>query len=147
MHDLVREHAGQLGLVAHLRHQPARDEDVPAGRGEGVQLRRVEHAELPRQVGALGLRGEPAADAVHVALQALVGDERRSAEQLRGELAADLDLLLFGDLAGGLADVLGGVDQPVEVQPELRLRRRGGGERQRGEQRGQPPGAHWPTFG
>jgi hypothetical protein len=95
---------------------------VAARRGEGVELRRLQHAEAPGELGPLGLRGEPAPDLVHVALQRLVRGERRGAEQPRGHAAADLDLLLLLDAAGGLAHVLAEVEQPIQVQVELRLR-------------------------
>ena len=47
---------------------------------------------------------------------------------MRSDVAADSDLFLLVDLAGGLADVLDRVDQPVDVevaQVELRMRGRG----------------------
>ena len=47
---LVAEHAGQLGLVADVREQPAGDVDEAAGQGERVDGRRIEHGEGPGQV-------------------------------------------------------------------------------------------------
>ena len=131
--DLVRQHAGELGLASHALEQAAGDEDVAARHGEGVELRRLQHAEAPRQVRPLGLRGEPAADVVDVALHALVRHQRRGAEQPRRDVLADLDLFLFVDLLRRLADVLGGVEQPVDV--ELRLRGQGRAQRAQREYR------------
>jgi hypothetical protein len=114
---------------------------VPPGTAKGVELRRLHHAELPWQVGALGLRREPAADAVHVALQVLVFRERRGAEQARGHVLADLDLLGLGDVGRRLDHVLGGVDQLVDVEAiEIELRIRGSGAEQ------QPPES-WLSLG
>ena len=99
--DFMGQHPGQLGLALQQAVQAARDEDIAAGRGEGVHVVRIDHAEVPGQVGALALVGDPAADVVDVFLQLCVLDQGCRAEQVAGDLPPDRDLLL--DRGRGLA--------------------------------------------
>ncbi len=67
--DLVREHAGELALgCSSASMSPRRDEDVAARRGEGVDRRRLDDPEVPRQIGPPRVQREPAADVVDVVL-------------------------------------------------------------------------------
>ena len=69
MADFVRQHARQLGLVVEQFVQALGDEDVAAGRGEGVDVIRFDHAEMPGEIGPFALAGDPASDVVDVFLQ------------------------------------------------------------------------------
>src|SRR6185503_15998269 len=70
--DLVAHDAGELGFRAHVVDEAAGDVDVAAGQREGVDGGVVDDGEGPRQVGALGARGELAAESLDVALQLAV---------------------------------------------------------------------------
>jgi hypothetical protein len=67
--DLVADHPGQVGLAFHVGHQAAGDVDIAAGQREGVDLRAVEHREMPFQVLAVRLLGQALAQLVHISLQ------------------------------------------------------------------------------
>src|SRR5690349_20645092 len=92
--DLVREHAGELRLVLENPIQSAGDEYIAAWRGECIDVTRLDHAEGPVQVGPRALLGNPASDFVYVLLQFGILDERRRAEQIAGDLSADLAFVL-----------------------------------------------------
>src|SRR5688572_2535605 len=139
VHDLMAEHPGELGLVAHALEQAAGDENRAARHREGIDVGGLEHAELPRQVGTLGLRREPAADMVDVALHARVGHQRRRAQKARGDVLADRDLLGLVDFLHRLADVLHGLDHLVDVEARhAELRLRAGGKGETGEEQEDP---------
>lgn len=90
MADLVTQDSGQLGLVVEARQQAATGEDLSARQREGVDDVRVEHRELPRQVGVVrfGEPGHRPADPLDV-----TRDLRRL--QLTAVLLDDLELRLL----------------------------------------------------
>jgi len=90
--DLVREDAGQFGLV-HPVDQSFGDEDEAARCSEGVEARIIQHGERPWQLRPAGLQCDPASELVQVALQRGVRVHRLAPEQHRGQLPAQLDLL------------------------------------------------------
>ncbi len=142
--DLVREDARQFRLVGEALHQAVRDHHRAPGHREGVDDVGVDHAESPRQVRALRLQGKPAADAVHVALQALVRVQPDGAEEPRGDAFAEGHLLLDGVLLGGLLDFRRHLERllaEVEHAPQVELRLGGSraGQRQRREQHPHEP--------
>ena len=51
--DFVAHDAGQIGLALHIGHDAARHIDVATGQGKGVDLRAVQHGEMPLQIGAV----------------------------------------------------------------------------------------------
>jgi hypothetical protein len=113
--DLVPEHARELRLAVEHLVEPARDQHVAARRGEGIDRGGVEHAEMPRQVGALGLHRDPAPDAVDVGLQLGVRHQGRRAQRAAGHLAADRDLLGLVEAGGGGPQVPAHVEDAAEI--------------------------------
>ena len=129
---LVAEHAGELGLVAQVREQPARDVDEAAGQRERVHGRRVDHGEGPRQVRTVRDGGDPFADAGHVALQLVVVVDAHLATDLGVATAADLDLLGLADegdlaLTGDRVGRAGGGEQGAAERRVRRPVREGAG--------------------
>ncbi len=111
--DLVPEHRRELRFVGHLLHQPARDEHLAPGEREGVDHLGIEHRELPRQRGIVGLgvlrerlaqRADVAPDRRRGNLTAVLGRE------LRLRFGAQRDLLTPADHAE-LALARRGVDR------------------------------------
>ncbi len=142
--DLVGQDTGKLGLARQPLHQPVRDDHGAAGHREGVDDLGVDHAEGPRQVRPLGLRGEPAPHAIDVALQALVGIQPDGAQEARGDAVAQGHFLLDGVLLGRLLDLrrdLHGLPAEVDDAADVELGVRGnrGQERQRGEEHPHDP--------
>ena len=68
MADLMRQDAGELCLVLCQREQTARDVDIAAGQGEGVDHRRVQHGEGIVEVGLFGGAGQELPERVDVGL-------------------------------------------------------------------------------
>ena len=87
MANFMGQNTGQLGLIAGQGDQSARHIDIPAGQGEGVDNRRVQHGEMKAVSGIFGMGGEFAADA---------GDIVGQAFQIVGatELPADFGVFL-----------------------------------------------------
>ena len=67
--DLVPDHARQLSFAVQVGQDPARDVDIAARQGEGVDLRAVQDGECPCQVRPVGLGRQALADLVDVGLQ------------------------------------------------------------------------------
>ncbi len=95
--DLVPEHAGELRLGLEVGQDAPRHVDEPARKGEGVDHRVVHHLERPGEIGALGGRREPVADARHVALERRVVHQTQGRPDLLVGCASHLDLLLLAD--------------------------------------------------
>ena len=91
--DLVAQHAGQLRFVVHVQQQAAGDEHVTARDGEGIDVVRIHHREMPGQVRPIALQGDPQAHLVHVVLHRGIVDGLGRAQQGGGGIGADL--LLF----------------------------------------------------
>ncbi len=108
--DLVGEHGGeQVIVVADHLVEAAGDEDVAAGRGEGVDGGAVEHTEAPGERGAVRVLGEGATDEVDAAQGGLIANEAAVlGDDFDGDGAAD-DTLLFNADAGHALDDLGAV--------------------------------------
>ena len=89
MADFMAQHAGQLRLVIHQRHQLARDIDIAAGDGEGVVDGRIEQGdgEITLRIGEAGLDRDAASDRFHIA-------------RLRPDIGAAKFLEQFGMLLG-----------------------------------------------
>ena len=92
MADLVAHHAGQIGLAVQIGHDAAGHVDVATRQCEGIDLRAVEHGEVPLEAAAVRLPGQPLTQRVDVG------------QQLRVRVGAVLGqhllvrLLAFGDL-------------------------------------------------
>ena len=99
MANFMGQNTGQLGLIAGQGDQSARHIDIPAGQGEGVDNRRVQHGETKAVSGIFGMGAEFAADA---------GDIVGQAFQIVGatELPAD-----FGVFLGAQAAFIFGAEQ------------------------------------
>jgi hypothetical protein len=139
--DLVAEHARELRFAVEDLVESPGDQHVAAGRRERVDRRTVDHAEMPRQVRALGLRGDPAPDAVDIGLQPRIRDQRRGAEHAPGHFAPDRDFFLLVHAARGGGKVLARAQYPADV--ERRSRGQPGGRRERrGADRGSPGHPH-----
>ena len=74
--DLVADHAGQVGLTLHVRHDAARHVHIPARQRKGVDLRAVEHGEVPLQLAAMRQAGQALAQCVDIRLHRRVVDHR-----------------------------------------------------------------------
>ena len=102
--DLVADDARQVGFAIHIGHDAARDVHVAAGQREGIDVRPVEHREVPVELGAVRGLGQPLADFVDVGLHLGILVFAEFSEDLRvrfrpfGHLAA-----LVHDRALGLA--------------------------------------------
>ena len=91
--DLVAHDARQVGFAFHVGHDAARDVHIAAGQREGVDVRRVEHREVPVELRAVrGLR-QPLAEFVDVGLHLRI--------VVFAELSEDLRMRFrpFGDFA------------------------------------------------
>jgi len=126
MADLMAQHAGQFCLILQLPVEPLGQENVAARRREGVDVVAFDHAEMPGQIGPLALQGDPAADPVDIALQAVVAHQGCGAEQVAGDLLADAQFFFRRGLAG---------EQRLEQQGGRFILRRGGGHRGGGRHR------------
>ena len=127
--DLVGDHACELRLVVGERHQAARDMDVAAGQGEGVDLRAVEDDEGEGRLGLFrGLLEQPA-EARDVALQRRVVVEAAERLHQLGMLLGTDPSLFLGREEGGELLVAG---RRIDAAPaEQKRRRRGQREAQR----------------
>ena len=96
--DLVRQDASQLGLIGHRIHQALGHKHVSTGRCKGVVARVVQDGKSPGQIGAIGLQADPAAQAIHIALQGHIPVQGFGAQEHRGKLAAHFDFLGLVDL-------------------------------------------------
>ena len=92
--DLVAHDAGQVGLVLHVGQDAPGDVDITARQREGIDLRAVEHGEMPLELGPVRLRGELVAQRGDVGLQPRVIDDRVLLEHALVGLAAGGHLLL-----------------------------------------------------
>jgi hypothetical protein len=94
----VAHDAGELRFVLEVEEQSLGDVEEAAGQREGVDLIGVHHAVPPRQVFAIGLRGELVTDAIDVSLH-----PRRRIQpaelllELRSRLLTHLDLVFAAD--------------------------------------------------
>ena len=70
--NLMAHHTGQIGLALHVGHDAARHVYIAAGQCEGVDLRAVQHREMPLQLLAVRLRRQPLPQVVHISLHRLV---------------------------------------------------------------------------
>ncbi len=93
MTDFVTHDPGKIGFAIHVGHQAARDIDISARQRERIDLRTVEHREMPFKVPAVGLRGKSLTQFVHIILQRLAGISTEFGQDLL------MRLLAFGDLA------------------------------------------------
>ena len=67
--DLVADDTREVGFAVHIGHDAACDIHVTAGQREGIDVRAVEHGEVPVKLGAVRGLGQPLADFVDVGLQ------------------------------------------------------------------------------
>ncbi len=105
--DFVRQHARQLILRARRVEQSRVDADEPAGQGERVDHRAVDHEERKLVVAVgIGLRGQAIADLVDIFGDLGILDDFAAGADLRHDRAAQAILLVLGqDGVGGAADV------------------------------------------
>ena len=95
MADLMGEHACQLAFVLQRPVETLRDKDVAPRRCKGVEIIRLDHAEVPIQIRTLALARDPSPHAVDVLLQLGVLHQRRCAQDVAGGLASDGNLFLL----------------------------------------------------
>ena len=95
--DLMTQDTGQLVLGIRQGQQPARDVDVPVGKGKGVRLRLVDDLKGVGDVLSGGLFGDPTPHRLHVGQERRIGDEPHARFDLAGLLGAQLALLLCRD--------------------------------------------------
>ena len=104
--DFVRQHAGELVLVARGLDQAGVHTDVAAGQGEGVDARIVDDEELEAVVSVVGLRGNAHADFVDVFGDDGVFDHLSALPDLRHDGPTETLFLRFGQhRVSGTADV------------------------------------------
>ena len=121
---LVAQHPGELGLVVGQRQQAARDVDIAARQGEGVDHVAVEQGEGEGLVGQFGRVLDPVADLRDIGLQRLVlVASAELGHRLRIFLASQL-LLVLGrqrgvlQLAGRGIAHLGAAERSQQRQDE-----------------------------
>src|SRR5450759_1447618 len=78
-----------------IRDRAIGDEDRAPRCGESVDVSAFQYAELPGQIGALGMQTQPASYLVDVLLHLLVRQQGRSSEQVGGDAVAYFDLIRF----------------------------------------------------
>ena len=86
--DLMTQDAGKLALGIRQGQQPARDVDVPVGKGKGVRLRLVDDLKGVGDVLSGGLLGDPPPHGLHVGQEHRIGDEPHARFDLAGLLGA-----------------------------------------------------------
>ena len=94
--DFVPQNARQFGFRIQIGHQAARDIDVAAGEGKGIDVGAVQHRESPLQIGSVAVLRQLLADCVHVALQSRVFQRGILPQYVLTRLRAQLQFLLFG---------------------------------------------------
>ena len=87
----------QFGLAVHQGEDAPGDVDIAAGRGEGVDHRRVQHGEVVFQVRPVESGDHALADAFNVLVQGLVLVNAVLLADRLVRLLAHGDLLLFGE--------------------------------------------------
>jgi hypothetical protein len=90
--DFVADHPGELLLAVEVVDEAAVHVDKPAGRGVGVDLRRIDHREGELGVGHVAHGDQALPDLVHVGLQLRVVVGRALGDQLVVHLLAGLAL-------------------------------------------------------
>ena len=104
MPNFMADDPRQFGLTLHVRHDAARHIYIATGQRKGVDLRAVQHREVPLQLLAVRQLGQPLADAIHIGLQLGVFHHAVLLQHLGVRLAAFLHLVgLAHDRALGLA--------------------------------------------
>ena len=93
MADFMADYAGEFCFRVQVAHDAARDVDVTAGQGEGVDLRRIDDGERVLQAGPVAFFRQTLADVIHVFLQRLVIVDAVLLAHLDVFLAPDLDFL------------------------------------------------------
>ena len=96
MRNFMRQRTGKLRLVTHAEQEPGRDVDLPAGRRARVRQRRFKNRKPPWQVRPLGMQRDPAANLVHIPLDAVVAVQRCGAEYTRHDVLAQFYFFLLG---------------------------------------------------
>ena len=118
--QLMRQHRGDLGIVLQQLVEAAGDQDVAAGRGEGVDFAVVDHPEGPRQFRAAAAGRQPAPDQVHPLLRGRVLEQRDGAEDAPCDHRPQFQFLLY-DFLLRLADQLAaGGEHATEGGPHVR---------------------------
>ena len=105
MGNLVGEHGGQFIFGCQKRVQPARHHDDAAGKGHGVDRRRIQDGEAPLHILALDLPGQIAADQIDIGLDRRIVPGRRGAEHRRGNRLAGAGFVIRALAAGQILDL------------------------------------------
>ena len=128
--DLVPQDGGELVFVIQMGEHPARDIDVPSGKGHGVDDRTVEYTESNRTFAKLLLGSRPpevtcrenaVADHHDVALQFRITVKTEKSGDLLTGLLADLGFLLpaiaeIPFLSGGGNDIGRAAEKEKDAQ-------------------------------
>ena len=94
--DLVAQYRCHLGFRIQVGKNAARDVDIAAGQGEGIDFRGVEYGEVVMDIGAVAVFGDFLAHAVDVALQRWVGIDLVLLAHVGIGRASQRNLLLLG---------------------------------------------------
>ena len=96
MTDLVTDHPREFRLRIEIGQDAARDVDIAAGQGERVDVRAVDHSEMPLQARPVALLRQRLADRIDIGLQRGGGNCGVFLQDILVRRSAHLDFLRLG---------------------------------------------------